>query len=112
MANSHGLKSSIVKKQAAARKLSKGKKKAAISYTGNENKQSRFNLSYKKRTRYMQNKEAFPKKKLPTKNIDSLIEQGIIDERGFFKKGKKKNYITKSMVDLKGFDFYGMPRSN
>jgi hypothetical protein len=28
MANSHGLKSSIVKKQAAARKLAKGKKKA------------------------------------------------------------------------------------
>jgi len=27
MANSHGLKSSVVKKQAAARKLSKGKKK-------------------------------------------------------------------------------------
>jgi len=39
----------------------------------------------------MQNKEAFPSKKLPTKNIDSLIELGIIDERGFFKKGKKKN---------------------
>ena len=34
----------------------------------------------------MQNKEAFPSKKLPTKNIDSLIELGIIDERGFFKK--------------------------
>jgi hypothetical protein len=28
MANSHGLKSSVVKKQAKARKLSKGKKKA------------------------------------------------------------------------------------
>lgn len=112
MANSHGLKSSIVKKQAAARKLSKGKKKSAISYTGNENKQSRFNLSYKKRTRYMQNKEAFPKKKLPTKNTDTLIELGIIDERWFFRKGKKKNFFTKSMTDLKGFDYYGMPRSN
>jgi hypothetical protein len=112
MANSHGLKSSIVKKQAAARKLSKGKKKAALSYTGNENKQSRYNLSYKKRTRYMQNKEAFPKKKLPTKNIDQLKEMWIIDDRGFFKKGKKKNYITHSMTDIKGLDFYGMPRSN
>jgi hypothetical protein len=29
----------------------------------------------------MQNKEAFPKKKLPTKNIDQLIEMGILDER-------------------------------
>lgn len=112
MANSHGLKSSIVKKQAAARKLSKGKKKAAISYTGNENKQSRFNLSYKKRTHYYQNKQAFPPKRLPTKNVDSLIEQGILDDRGFFKKGKKKNYITKSMVDQKGLDYYGMPRSS
>jgi hypothetical protein len=112
MANSHGLKSSIVKKQAAARKLSKWKKKAAIAYTGNENKQSRFNMSYKKRTRYMQNKDAFPKKRLPTKNVDQLIEMGIIDERGFFKKGKKKNYLTKSMTDLKWFDFYGMPRSS
>jgi hypothetical protein len=37
---------------------------------------------------------------------------GIIDERGFFKKGKKKNYLTKSMVDIKGFDYYGMPRSS
>jgi hypothetical protein len=112
MANSHGLSSRLVKKQAAARKLSKWKKKQALVYTGNENKQSRFNLSYKKRTRYMQNKEAFPKKKLPTKNIDQLVEMGILDERGFFKKWKKKNYITKSMTDLKGFDFYGMPRSN
>ncbi len=81
MANSHGLSSRLVKKQAAARKLSKGKKKSAIIYTGNENKQSRFNLSYKKRTHYYQNKEAFPKKKLPTKEISSLIEMGIIDER-------------------------------
>ncbi len=110
MANSHGLSSRLVKKQAAARKLAKHKKKAALVYTGNENKQSRYNLSYKKRTRYYQNKEAFPKKKLPTKDINSLVEMGIIDERGFFRKGKKKNYITKSMTDAKGFDFYGMPR--
>lgn len=110
MANSHGLSSRLVKKQAAARKLAKHKKKAALVYTGNENKQSRYNLSYKKRTRYYQNKEAFPKKKLPTKDINSLIEMGIIDERGFFRKGKKKNYLTKSMTDVKGFDFYGMPR--
>ncbi len=111
MANSHGLSARLVKKQAAARKLSKGKKRSMIIYTWNENKESRFNLSYKKRTRYMQNKDAFPKKKLPTKNIDQLIEMGIIDSRGFFKKGKKKNYITKSMADQKGFDFYGMPRA-
>jgi hypothetical protein len=38
------------------------------------------------------------------------MEQGILDERGFFKKGKKKNFITGSMVDTKGLDFYGMPR--
>ncbi len=112
MANSHGLKSSIVKKQAAARKLAKNKKKSAVVYTWNENKQVRLNTSFKRRVRYFQNKEAFPKKKLPTKNVDQLIEMGIIDERGFFKKGKKKNYLTKSMVDIKGFDFYGMPRSS
>jgi hypothetical protein len=39
-----------------------------------------------------------------------LIEQGIIDERGFFVKWKKKNFLTKSMVDWTGLDFYGMPR--
>ena len=112
MANSHGLSARIVKKQAAARKLAKNKKKAAATYTWNENRESRYNLSYKKRTRYYQNKEAFPKKKLPTKNIEQLVEMGIIDDRGFFKKGKKKNYITKSMVDQKGLDFYGMPRAS
>lgn len=110
MANKHGLKSSVVAKQAKARKQAKGKKITKIIYTGGENKESRYNLSYKKRTRHMQNKESFPKKKLPTKNIDSLIELGILDERGFFKKGKKKNFITKSMVDAKGFDFYGLTR--
>lgn len=110
MANSHGLSSRLVKKQAAARKLAKNKKKAAQVYVGNENRQVRCNLSYKKRKRYLENKKSFPKKKLPTKNVEQLIEMGILDERGFFKKGKKKNYITKSMVDPKGFDFYGMPR--
>jgi hypothetical protein len=59
---------------------------------------------------YFENKQNFPKKKLPTKSIQSLIEQGIIDERGFFKKGKKKNFITKTMVDNKGLDYYGIPR--
>lgn len=110
MANSHGLSSRLVKKQAAARKLAKHKKSAAIVYTGNENKQSRFNLSYKKRKHYLENKQNFPTRRLPTKEIKTLIEMGILDERGFFRKGKKKNYITKSMVDEKGFDFYGMPR--
>lgn len=111
MANSHGLSARLVKKQAAARKLAKHKKKAAAVYSGNENPQVRKNTSYKKRKRYFENKQNFPKKKLNTKNIDSLIEQGIIDDRGFFKKGKKKNFITKSMVDIKGFDYYGMPRA-
>ena len=110
MANSHGLTSRIIKKQAAARKLSKNKKKAKQVYIGNENPQVRKNMAYKKRTHYYENKKNFPKKKLKTKNVASLIEQGILDERGFFVKGKKKNFITKSMVDEKGLDFYGMPR--
>jgi hypothetical protein len=33
MANKHGLKGSVVKKQAAARKLAKNKKAAAKTYT-------------------------------------------------------------------------------
>ena len=110
MANSHGLTSRIVKKQAAARKLAKWKKKAAQVYIGNENPQARKNKSYKSRTHYLENKQRFPKKKLKTKNIESLKEQWIIDERWFFVKWKKKNFITKSMVDEKGLDFYGMTR--
>ena len=111
MANSHGLKSNIVKKQAAARKLAKGKtKRDHTPYIGNENPQVRKNMSYKDRTHYLENKQKFPKKKLKTKNPESLMEQGIIDERGFFVKGKKKNFLTKTMVDSKGMDFYGMPR--
>ena len=110
MANKHGLTGNIVKKQAAARKLAKNKKKSAVVYTGNENPQTRKNTSYKSRRRYLENKQSFPKKKLPTKNINTLIEMGIIDERGFFLKGKKKNYFTKSMVDEKGLSFYGLPR--
>jgi len=110
MANSHGVTSRIVKKQAAARKLAKNKKAAYQVYIGNENPQTRKNQSYKSRKHYFENKQNFPKKKLQTKNIQSLIEQWILDERGFFKKGKKKNYITKSMVDQKGLDFYGVPR--
>jgi hypothetical protein len=110
MANSHGLTPRLVKKQAAARKLSKGKKKSFLVYTWNESKESRYNLSYKKRARYFQNKQAFPPKKLPSKNIDTLVELGIIDDRGFFRKGKKKNYITKRMTDQRGLDYYGLPR--
>lgn len=110
MANSHGLTSRIVKKQAAARKLSKGKKKSSQVYIWNENPQSRKNQSYKARKHYLENKQNFPKKKLKTKNVESLIEQWLIDERGFFVKWKKKNFVTKSMVDSKGLDFYGMPR--
>ncbi|USN58327.1 MAG: hypothetical protein H6767_08730 [Candidatus Peribacteria bacterium] len=110
MANSHGLTARIVKKQAAARKLAKNKKQSFQVYTGNENPQVRKNQSYKARIHYYENKQNFPKKKLKTKNVQSLKEQGLIDERGFFVKGKKKNFITKSMVDEKGLDFYGMPR--
>ena len=111
MANSHGLKSSVVKKQAAARKLSKGKKKGDHAvYIGSENPQVRKNQSYKDRNHYMENKQKFPKKKLKSKNIWTLKEQGILDERGFFVKWKKKNFETGSMVDSKGLDFYGMPR--
>lgn len=110
MANKHGLSSRQVKKQAAARKLKKDKKASAQVHIGNENKDVRKNQSYKKRNHYFQNKQNFPKKTLKTKNVESLIEQGILDERWFFLKGKKKNFITKSMVDKNWFDFYGMPR--
>lgn len=110
MANSHGLTSRIIKKQAASRKMAKNKKQSYQVYIWNENPQVRKNTSYKKRQQYYENKQNFPKKKLKTKNIESLIEQWIIDERGFFIKGKKKNFITKTMVDSKGLDFYWMPR--
>lgn len=110
MANSHGLTSRIVKKQAAARKLSKNKKVSSRVYMWNENPQARKNTSYKSRTHYYENKQNFPKKKLKTKNISSLIEEWVIDERWFFVKWKKKNFITKSMVDSSWLDFYGMPR--
>lgn len=112
MANSHGLTSRIVKRQAKARKLAKNNKKENKRvHIGNENPQVRNNTSYKKRNRYYENKKSFPSKKLPTKSIEKLIEMGIIDERWFFKKGKKKNFITKTMVDKNGLDFYGMPRA-
>ncbi|MDD3793798.1 MAG: hypothetical protein PHI37_03235 [Candidatus Gracilibacteria bacterium] len=110
MANSHGLTSRIVKKQAASRKMAKNKKASYQVYMGNENPQTRKNMSFKSRTHYYENKQNFPKKKLANKNPSTLIEQGIIDDRGFFIKGKKKNFLTKSMVDVKGLDFYGMPR--
>lgn len=111
MANKHGLKGSIVKKQAAARKMAKNKKASAQVYIGNENPQARKNTSFKQRTHYYENKQNFPKKKLLNKDPKYLMEIGLIDERGFFVKGKKKNFITKSMVDAKGLDFYGMPRA-
>ncbi|MDP2396462.1 MAG: hypothetical protein Q8S84_08875 [bacterium] len=75
MANSHGLKSSIVKKQAASRKLAKNKKAAFQVYIGNENPQSRKNQSFKARIHYFENKKNFPKKKLTNKNPSTLIEQ-------------------------------------
>lgn len=111
MANKHWLKWSIVKKQAKARKLAKNKKKTKfVVFIGNENLQVRNNMSYKRRKQYLQNKQQWPKKKLPSKKPEQLIEMGIIDERGFFLKGKKKNFFTKSKVDEKGLDYYGMPR--
>lgn len=110
MANSHGLTSRIVKKQAAARKLSKWKKKSSQIYIWSENPQVRKNQSYKERNHYMENKQSFPKKKLKTKNVESLKEQWILDDRWFFVRWKKKNFITKSMVDNAGLDYYGMPR--
>lgn len=110
MANSHGLTSRIVKKQAASRKQAKNKKASFQVYMWNENHQTRKNTSYKARTHYFENKKNFPKKKLSTKNVSSLIEQWILDERWFFTKWKKKNFITKSMVDSKWLDFYWMPR--
>jgi len=111
MANKHGLKWSVVKAQAKARRLSKNVKKTTYQvHIGSENGQTRSNQSFKKRTHYLENKQNWPKKKLPTKNFQSLVDMGLLDERGFFKKGKKKNFHTKSMVDQKGLDFYGMPR--
>jgi hypothetical protein len=110
MANSHWLTSRIVKKQAAARKQAKNKKAAYQVYIWNENPQTRKNTSYKERKHYFENKQSFPKKKLATKNPGSLMEQGVIDERWFFVKWKKKNFVTKSMVDSKWLYFYWMPR--
>lgn len=114
MANKHGVKTNVAKKQQAARKKAGNKKKVDQRVEmGNENSVTRKNQSYKTRKHYFENKQKWPSKKLPTKNIDSLIEMGIIDERGFFRKGKKKNFITKSMVDINGVDFYGInTRSN
>lgn len=110
-AQNHWLKSNVAKKQAKARKDAKGKKKWVYAvYIGNENPQTRKNQSYKARKHYLENKQSFPKKRLKTKDVKSLQEQGIIDERGFFVKGKKKNFITKTMTDKTGMDFYGMPR--
>lgn len=111
MANKHGLKWSIVKKQAASRKMAKNKKAAMQTFIWNENAQVRKNTSFKQRKHYYENKQNFPKKKLLNKDVNHLIEIGLIDERGFFIKWKKKNFITKSMTDAKGLDFYGMPRA-
>jgi len=112
-AQNHGLKSNLAKKQAKARKDAKNNKKKGGKhsvYIGNENPQVRKNQSYKARKHYLENKQAFPKKRLKSKTPSTLIESWVIDERGFFVKGKKKNFFTKSMVDEKGLDFYGMPR--
>jgi len=112
-AQNHGLKSNVAKKQAKSRKDAKNNKKAGWKhavYIWNENLQVRKNQSYKARKHYLENKQNFPKKRLKTKDIAQLKEQGIIDDRWFFVKGKKKNFITKTMADEKGMDFYGMPR--
>ncbi len=110
MANKHGLTASIVRKQNASRKLAKRKKVSAKVYYGSEHFNTRYSLSYKKRRRYMQNKLSFPKLELPTKDALKLYGLGIIDHRGFFLKGKKRNYLTRSMVDWNGLDYWGLPR--
>lgn len=102
MANKHGLKGSVVKAQAKARRLSKNVKKTVYQvYMGSENGQTRSNQSFKKRKHYYENKQNWPKKKLPSKSFQSLLEMGIVDERGFFLKGKKKNFHTKTKADQK-----------
>ena len=52
MANKHGLKGSIVKKQAASRKMAKHKKQTFAVDIGNENRETRYKTSYKKRIRW------------------------------------------------------------
>ncbi len=111
MANKHGLKWSVVKAQAKARRLSKSVKKTTYQvYIGSENSQTRSNQSFKKRKHYLENKQNWPKRKLVSKSFQTLLEMWVVDERGFFKKGTKKNFHTKTKVDQKGLDFYGMPR--
>lgn len=111
MANKHGLKWSVVKAQAKARRMAKNTKKTVYQvHIGGENAQTRSNMSYKKRKRYYENKQNWPKKKLPSKSFQTLLEMGIVDERGFFRKWNKKNIHTGTKVDQKGLDFYGMPR--
>jgi len=50
-------------------------------FIGNENAQVRKNTSYKQRKHYYENKQAFPKKKLMNKDVNHLIEIGLLDER-------------------------------
>jgi hypothetical protein len=96
MANKHGLKWSVVKAQAKARRLSKNVKKTTFQvYIGSENGQTRSNQSFKKRKHYLENKQNWPKKKLISKSFPTLLEAGIVDERGFFKKGKKEEFSYK-----------------
>ena len=80
MANSHGLTSRIVKKQAAARKQAKNKKAAYQVYIGNENPQSRKNMSYKSRTHYFENKQNLSLKE-ELEQITKNIEHSDIPER-------------------------------
>lgn len=112
MANKHGLTANIVRKQNASRKLGKAKKIAAKVYIGGEHFDTRYRLAYKKRKRYMANKISFPKIRVPHKDPIKLYHLGRIDHRGFFVKGKKRNYLTRSMVDFNGLDFWGMPRAD
>lgn len=111
MANKHGLTANIVRKQNAARKLGKARKIAARVYIGGENFDTRYALGYKKRKRYLANKNSFPKLHVPHKDPIRLYNLGLIDHRGFFVKGKKRNYLTRCMVDANGLDFWGLPRN-
>jgi hypothetical protein len=91
MANKHGLKWSVVKAQAKARRLSKNVKKTTFQvFMWSENGQTRSNQSFKKRKHYLENKQNWPKKKLISKSFPTLLEAGIVDERGFFKKERRK----------------------
>ena len=109
MANKHGLKWSIVKKQAAARKLAKNKKKTIYQvFVGNENAQVRKNQSYKKRAHYYQNKQQWPKKKLPKQESRTTSWDGSHRRSRILSQGTEKEFHhqIKSWWERAGFLWY------